>query len=643
MDSNSSFNAEQLAAIETTAKHVLVLAGAGTGKTTTIVGRCNHLIRSGVPEREILLITFTRRAAHEIRSRIRGPEGKRSLVTASTFHSWAMRLIRNNPNVFKLESPSLIDRDDVITLLQRYRKTHASQNLPKARDLADFHSLLVNTRLPAEEAAKLAGIDEDKLSQYTEASKFYVDFKRSRNYIDYDDVLERVAEEIARPAIAKAIGKRFSHVMIDEMQDTNPLQYLIVDALAPHVNLFCVGDDAQSIYGFRGADFESIHAFTSRYPDAVVLKLQENFRSTQEILDVSNWLLERSPLEYDKELRAARGAGQKPILREFEDQWSQADYVAETIVTSFCTEQRWANNMVLVRSGYSARAVESEFLSRKIPHVLIGGQSLFGAKHVKDVMALLRIYANRWDELAWMRYLQLWKGIGEVTAERIFRQLALGAEDSVGRGRNTETPLLDMVRDAKASDSAGWTEPLLRCLTASSKPDELLGAVLDAMEKPMAKIYRNDHWDARRRDFTYIRQLAKKHRTVHAFVDEYSLNPVYEKQLEKKGETDLVKIITIHSAKGLEAQRCFVVDVARGTFPQPGLTEKEAEEERRVLYVALTRAADELHITRAERGWTASGSSKGDEAYFLDGLPLELVAYVTEPESDPDAGIEIRF
>lgn len=639
----SSFNDEQRTAIEASERQILVLAGAGTGKTTTIVGRCNHLIRSGVPERDILLITFTRRAANEIRSRIRGAEGKRTQVTASTFHSWAMRLIRQNPKVFKLESPSLIDRDDIITVLQRYRKVHASQNLPRAKEFADFHSLLVNTRLPPEEAAELAGIGEDALPQYIDASKFYVDFKRSRNYIDYDDILERVAEEIASPAIAKAIGKRFSHVMIDEMQDTNPLQYLIVDALAPHVNLFCVGDDAQSIYGFRGADFESIHGFTSRYPSAVVLKLQENYRSTQEILDVSNWLLDCSPLGYDKQLHAARGAGCKPILRDFEDQWGQADYVAEMILDAHEAEEAWASNMVLVRTGYSARAVESAFLSKKIPYVLLGGQSLFAAKHVKDVMALLRIYANRRDELAWMRYLRLWRGIGEVTAERIFRSVAPGDERLLGSIEDKGESLLDVIQDLRGSDAAGWTEPVCRCLASSSKPVDLIGAALDAMEKRLAELYRNDHWDARKRDFVYVRELAKRYKTVQAFVDEYSLNPVYERTVDRTADTDVVKIITIHSAKGLEASRCFVIDVARGMYPRSGSTEKEVEEERRVLYVALTRAADELHITRAERGWAVPSASGEEDDYFLHNLPLDLVAYDAEPEDESDMGIEIRF
>lgn len=641
MDSMPSFNDEQRAAIEATGRHVLVLAGAGTGKTTTIVGRCNHLIRSGVPERNILLITFTRRAAREMRSRIQSPHGRRTEVTASTFHSWAMRLIRLNPKVFKLESPTLIDRDDIIAIFRRYRRTHSSKNLAKPAALADFHSLLVNTRLPPEQAAENVGIGEQELAQFKAASKYYADFKSSRNYIDYDDILERVAEELARPELADAVGKRFSHIMIDEMQDTNPLQYLIVDALASRTNLFCVGDDAQSIYGFRGADFESIHGFKERYPQATVLKLQQNYRSTQEILDVSNWLLDASPLDYGKRLNAARGGGSKPILQEFEDQWEQADYVSETILEAHQAEERWANSMVLTRSGYSARPVEASFLSRKIPYVLIGGQSLFGAKHVKDVMSLLRICANRRDELAWMRYLQLWKGLGEVTAERIFASVAMEPKSGSNQPGKVGS-FRELIETHREADKFGWTAPLFQCLSASPKPTDQLDVALSALEPRLATIFQNDNWEARRRDFAYVRELASKHKTMQAFVDEYLLNPVYEKNSEQTDDRDVVKIITIHSAKGLEASRCFVIDVARGIFPKRGLSEKEAEEERRVLYVALTRAANELHITRAERGWSAPRADD-ETGYFLSNLPLDLVHYGVDTNGEPDDELAIRF
>jgi DNA helicase-2/ATP-dependent DNA helicase PcrA len=391
--------------------------------------------------------------------------------------------------------------------------------------------------------------------------------------------------------------------------------------------LFCVGDDAQSIYGFRGADFESIHSFKDRYPDAKVMKLRENYRSTQELLNVSNWLLRQSPLGYDKDLVAARGSGAMPVLCDAEDQWDEADFVARKILESFEVEERWANNMVLTRTGFGARTVEAKFLELKIPYILIGGQSLFGARHIKDVMSLLRIYTNRQDELAWMRYLQLWKGLGEVSAERIFKTVGLG-EDGLLSDTNNRSGLRSAIEDAAAHDVFGWTRPLLKILETSDSPAELVETAFSSLESILSTIFLHDHWDSRKRDFEYVRELATKHPTMTSFVDEYLLNPVYERDRRLTDNTDVVRIITIHSAKGLEASRCFVIDVAPGEYPRRGSTDKEVEEERRVLYVALTRAANELYITRSVRGWAQPKAGVGDrDSYFFSDIPKDILVY----------------
>ena len=620
------FNSEQIAAIETVFRHTLTLAGAGTGKTTVTVGRCNHLLANGVPDREILLITFTRRAANEIRSRIHAANRGRTQVFVGTFHSWAAQLMRKNPDAFGVNAPTLLDPDDARSVFKRFRKGIKNADVPNAGKMADLHSLTVNTRLPMAAAMRLADIDSKHVQVLTDASEHYTRFKRKRDYVDYDDILEIVANALQDSDLAQAVGRRFPHILIDEMQDTNPLQWLIVDALAPYCSLFCVGDDAQSIYGFRGADFESIHSFTNRLPTAKVLKLEENYRSTQEILDLSNWLLAQSPLEYDKSLRAARGKGFKPKLVETEDQFSQADYVAQTVLSAYETEEKWSNNMVLVRTGYSGRSVESKFIEYKIPYVLIGGVSLFGAKHVKDVLSLLRILANRSDELAWMRYLQLFPGIGEKTADRIFESVALG-RDVFGVDGPVES-LHDVLQEFAANDQSGWTTPLLQCLRGSVNPEDAWKQAVKALSERLAKIYRSDNWESRRQDFVYVGDLAKKHDTIAGFIDEYLINPVYESELSQKKDDDCVTIITIHSAKGLEASRCFVVDVQPGSFPRAAtVSKKEIEEERRVLYVAFTRAADELHVCRSRRGWSSNRRDSDSESYFLKDLSPELVDF----------------
>jgi DNA helicase-2/ATP-dependent DNA helicase PcrA len=286
--------------------------------------------------------------------------------------------------------------------------------------------------------------------------------------------------------------------------------------------------------------------------------------------------------------------------------------------------------MVLVRTGYSGRAVEAKFIEYKIPHVLIGGVSLFGARHVKDVLSLLRILANRSDEMAWMRYLQLWPGIGEKTADHIFETVALDGEGLFADNVTSE-PLIDVVRRLSLNDRSGWTTPLLRCLEGPAAPADAWRRAVSALDDRLAAIYRNDNWDSRQKDFTYVADLATKHDTIAGFIDEYLLNPVYESEIAKTKNEDCVTIITIHSAKGLEASRCFVVDVQPGSFPKSnGSRLKEIEEERRVLYVAMTRAADELHVCRSRRGWVSTRRDTESESYFLNQLPPQLVEFESD-------------
>ena len=225
-----------------------------------------------------------------------------------------------------------------------------------------------------------------------------------------------------------------------------------------------------------------------------------------------------------------------------------------------------------------------------------------------------------------IRYLQLWRGLGDATADKIFRAVALGEGDLLRPDASNQT-LEQVVQEAQSNDDFGWTTPLLTVLLASNKPVDLVDAAFSSLEPRLSTIFQNDNWDSRKRDFEYVRELAKKHRSMAGFVDEYLLNPVFERDQERASDNDKVRIITIHSAKGLEASRCFVIDVAPGEFPRRGSTDKEVEEERRVLYVALTRAANELYITRSTRGWTQHGPNTDSDSYFLTGIPKEILAY----------------
>jgi DNA helicase-2/ATP-dependent DNA helicase PcrA len=446
--------------------------------------------------------------------------------------------------------------------------------------------------------------------------------KQKRKYLDFDDILEVVATRLRdNPQIRSVMAGRFSHVLVDEFQDTNNLQWALLDSLKDHATLFCVGDDAQCIYGFRGADFKTIHSFKERIPSATVLKLDDNYRSTQEILDLSNWLLRQSPLAYGKELQAIRGAGLKPRIQDFTNEWNEASWIAEDLLVRRDDGACWSDHMILVRGSWSARAVQTQLIERNIPYRYIGGTGLLQTAHIRDVVSVLRIVANQEDELAWVRYLRLWPGIGETLANRIVEKIM--------DKPNLPNILNLLSGNKKAGGDCRKTIELVAA--QAGNPVEAFRASVRALEPVLAGQYADD-WDQRRRDFELVEELAGKHATLSGFIEEYILEPVYGTSNAEEGE-DMVTLITVHSAKGTEAKVCYVINVSPGAFPsEKAMRDSEhIEEERRVLYVALTRAQNELIITRRndnQRGINYSVAPENQNApaaYFLNGLPAGII------------------
>lgn len=618
-------NESQRAAVTHTGSHALVLAGAGSGKTRTIIARAGHLISSGVPADRIQILTFTRRSAREIIERVKMNLGdKANNLNASTFHTWCMSLIRRMPNFFGCSGHSIIDRDDQIQLFKVLRGREKGGPLPTAARLCDIYSYARNTRTSLtkslERTDKSALPYKDKIAGIARA---YEAKKRERHYLDYDDILDIVATVLQQDAkVRYVVNQQYDHLLVDEMQDTNPLQWDLLDALRDKVQLFCVGDDAQSIYGFRGADFRNVHSFTKRVPNSTTLRLEQNYRSTQEILDLSNWLLAQSPLEYNKRLIAVRGSGHIPKLLNFTSEWGEGRWIAEDIAKRREDGSEWKRHLILVRSGYAGRAVETALLARDIPYKFIGGTKLLESAHVKDVLSILRLVANPFDEIAWMRYLTLWPHVGEVTAsDAMDKILKSGGMDECLQILSNENKLPEECKSAVAKVAALSGNPAAAFSTAIN----MLGDVL-------AHIYRNREWDKRKRDFHLVERLAKRHDSILGFIEEYLLDPVYGSRIEEVDE-DAVILITIHSAKGMEKPICYVVNVSPGSFPSPHSIGSfdDIEEERRVLYVALTRAQDELIITRNSHAFWANQTDqqpfegKALETYFLNDLPSELV------------------
>ncbi|QOW48683.1 MULTISPECIES: ATP-dependent helicase [unclassified Acinetobacter] len=624
-------NPQQKQAATTEAQHSLVLAGAGCGKTKTIVARAAYLIDQGVPANQIQILTFTRRAASEIVARVELALGEQAKgLRASTFHTFCMYLLRRIPKAFGLEQFSIIDRDDQLMMFRLIRGRDDKKNpnhLPKPKELCDLYSFARNTR------QKLSIAMEKQMPEYfalkdqiADIMKEYEARKRARSFLDYDDILAIVAKALAESdGLVDYVASICRHMLVDEMQDTNPLQWALLEPLKERVSLFCVGDDAQSIYGFRGADFENIHHFKERVPDAQIFKLEKNYRSTQEILDLSNWLLDESEIKYDKRLDAYRGEGIKPKMHIFPNEFDEAKWIAIDIKERHYLEgSKWSDHMVLVRSSFAARHIEAACIAANVPYRFIGGMKLLETAHVKDLLSVLRVVANPLDDIAWMRFLTLWNGVGDVGASKLSQQILLEPE--------MQAIATKLEKFGKVPNQAILMMKQMSVLKDQVK--ECVSLAVQAISEQLEENYKKD-WNRRQGDFDLVKQLASKHTQLSEFLEEYVLDPVSISEIERQSDSDVVTLITIHSAKGTEQKVCYVANVTPGQYPHARAQGNfdEVEEERRVLYVALTRAQNELILTKQNLNhWareTVDEQGRKVESYFMNDLTRNLCSLET--------------
>lgn len=611
---NELFNEEQLKAIRTPSRHVLVKAGAGTGKTTTIVGRCAYQIESGIDPSAILALTFTRKAAAEVQNRVEEKLGARAHGLRSlTFHSWCMSLLRGNESAWGYKGWTVIDADDQETLFRACRGKR-SVTFPSARALVSTYSFARNMGVGLARAAN------DKWNMPVRQVKDeilpivrrYEQLKQENRYLDYDDILVVVGQQLARSEkLARWVAARYPNLLVDEMQDTNPIQWDILLPLVPFISLYCVGDDAQSIYGFRGASFDNIHHFQEVVPGAEVIGLALNYRSTQEILDLSNWLLAKSPLDYDKHLVSNTGSGYLPEVHDFANEGQSAMWICDQIAALHDDGEELKSNLILSRTAWGVRAVEGALLRREIPYVFFGGQKLLESAHIRDVLSALRVVANPLDTLGWMRLLTLFRGIGDVKATELM------------------TYQVEVAKEQGSSDYAALPEQVRRVVQAvSDARGDVRAAVRVAfrgLQSSLEHRYRNRGWDRRKIDFPTLEDLAAGHSSILGFIEQYLIDPLEVTALCGKPSEDAVTVATIHSAKGMEADNVFIVNAGPGNFPSPrSLEEGTEEEERRVLYVALTRARHRLFLTRNARSSFVVSASEADDLYFLAETPERL-------------------
>ena len=602
IDYASDLNAEQQAVVMHAGGPMLVLAGAGSGKTRTLVYRVARLLEDGVPPSAILLLTFTNRAAREMLQRVGDLLGQDAgKVMGGTFHSVGNRLLRRfGERLGYRPNYGILDREDAQDLmgaaLTDLVPATPDRRLPGAALLEELYSLAINT------GRSLEQLLTERCPQFLAAAETiqtvfrrYLERKRAAQVMDYDDLLLnwllllRKHEEVRR-----SLGARFAHVLVDEYQDTNRLQADVVETmLGGERNLMVVGDDAQSIYAFRGAEYANILSFPERFPGCATFRLETNYRSLPPILDLANASIMHNAKQFPKTLRAVREGGEPPVLSAAPTPEAQASFVAQQVLELIDEGTPLSEIAVLYRNHSHSLEIEVELTRRNVPYEVRSGLRFFEQRHVKDVLAHLRFVANPRDEVAFARAARLRPRLGQRLVARVWQAVA-AAND----------PLAALSRlDAKAAGLTGAAAHSARQLA------ELLGKLAALRQRPgemvrevLAGGYREyvraqlENASSRLDDLEQLGLFADGYDGLDAFLDEVSLmNELSgEDVAAEPGERERVTLSTVHQAKGLEWRAVFLVWLAEGRFPSARA--EDLEEERRLFYVACTRAKDELYL-----------------------------------------------
>ncbi len=614
---------------------LLVIAGAGTGKTMTLAHRVAHLVIEGVDTERILLLTFTRRAAIEMTRRVEAivrqalAGGKSSRLPAGvlpwsgTFHSVGNRLLRRFAHNLGLDPGfSVLDRGDSADLMDVARHKLAlskrSRRFPKKDTCLAIYSRCVNSQGALEDT-----LDEvypwcaDWEQELRELFQHYVMRKQQTQALDYDDLLLYWSHLVGEQEFADEIGSWFDHVLIDEYQDTNLLQAKILGALKPDGRgVTVVGDDAQSIYSFRAAEVDNILGFPEQYtPTARIVTLQQNYRSSQSILDSANCLIAASQRQYRKSLHSNKAKGGKPRYVTVEDGDAEAEFVAEAILENREEGLQLKDQAVLFRGSHHSDRLEIELIRRNIPYVKYGGLKFLEAAHVKDVLSILKWAENPKNEVAAFRVLKLLPGMGPTNAARCFEHLAT-ADYRISSLRSFRPP------------SATWPEwvgfcDLMNSVSSAEIDDRSWQAQLTAVRrwyKPqLERIY--DGVETREADIDQLEQISGRYPTRERFLTELTLDPpsaAGDLAGDPLLDEDYLILSTVHSAKGQEWDAVFVLNVTDGNFPSEFATGKPKliEEERRLMYVALTRAKQSLTLLAPLRFHVTQQRRDGDKHVY---------------------------
>lgn len=630
-------NEAQLEAVKSKDGPILVIAGAGSGKTKTLTYRVARLIEDGIKPENILLLTFTKKAAAEMLSRATIVLDNRcEKVAGGTFHSFANIILRKYSKLLGLKNNfTIMDRadcEDVINHIVGQLFPKKEKRFPKKSTLLDIYSKSINKVTPtkqiiADEFPQFAHC-EDKI---IEVHKAYVAYKRENSVLDYDDLLLYIKLLLENnDGLRKRLSNEYKYIMVDEYQDTNTLQADVIRLLASeHNNIMAVGDDAQSIYSFRGANYRNILDFPRLFENTKIIKLEQSYRSTQNILKLTNEIISKAKEKYTKNLFSNIVSPQVPALICAKDTQMEADFICQRILELLDEDISLSDICVLARNARMSYNLEIELSKRAIPFQKFGGPKFMETAHIKDVVAHLRVILNPDDVISLTRILLLLKGVGASTVNNIMPIIKGDLKPDIkllpSNKSQSLTPLFNTLGQ-------------LRDYSTTKKPEEIVSAVINYYRPILKDKY--DDFSKREKDLDHFEYLSTQYSNLEDFISDLALEPPdasVEGMYKKNSDDEALTISTIHSAKGLEWDSVFIIGAVDGRFPSAYSfnSEEEMDEELRLMYVATTRAKNNLYITYPVDMYDYSMNMVlSKPSRFLDGIPDDILERwdITEEE-----------
>ncbi len=616
-------NKEQLRVVREGDGACLVLSGPGSGKTRTLVYRTAYLLEKGVPAEQILLLTFTKKAAKEMLSRIFGIFGNsREGVNGGTFHHAGNLFLRRYAPVIGYNKNFIImDDEDSRSMFTSILKERSKKIEIRAPIVQSVISLSVNSKKSIERILEenFPYIEEENSYAIEEIAVEYNKRKKEGNLMDYDDLLFNWLKILSFKEVKREISSRFSYVLVDEYQDTNAIQDEIVkNVTEEHGNILAVGDDSQSIFSFRAADIKNILRFSNNYPGAKIFHLETNYRSTPQILTLANEVIKNNEMRLDKQLRSTKKDGRKPIIIPLDNSFKQAEFVISQILKMKNSGIPFSEMAVLFRAHYQSAELELEFAKQSIPYVMRGGMKFFEQLHVKDLSAFLRIIVNFRDHVSWKRLLSRLDGVGKTYSDRITKSL-LEKKDIDAVYKDSEE--ISLMVPLKARKEVLILLHLLKEASIEPCIQKIIEIFLSGF---YGEYLRNSFENGRERinDLNRFRDLAGNYDDMEKMICDFSLSEEFKTETDDD-KKEKITLSTIHQAKGLEWDTVFVISLREGDFPYvKAIEEGSLEEERRLFYVAVTRCKNNLFLTYPI--YTFRGNGECEPSRFLkeaEGVP----------------------